>query len=416
MKLLDLYKSILATCNLRVSNDGYVSLVMGDDTKPAMIKDKRLVLPTPEHLAKPSKDKIIFHPLTENQLRNESDVLEFLRNTMNIRIGYTFGALGYQLLTLATSHGNHAKLSPDQSEFLSIVKNADEKTLQVFTKLLAAAGVGQSQKSLVSIYLKRSGSVNGKKHTRAGIVTFPLYNELIKSPSECYGVKLRVKDYETIKNLMEYMLPGIATPEFYNRGSDCQVAPFLDALMKVVLAVASPLNDLVELFKDYIEDAESLQFESDWVETFENLEVMLPEIRKVPMQAGNEGAVGEKSSTAQQQALTVPAAPLAPPVPQQPVWMGQPQPQQPLPFVPQHIPPAIVNTGRGLDFGSVIAATPALAMQVGGMGSPQQYGQTLGSRPPRWDNGMPAPMQYIQQPQMNPYQNQMPAMGYRTMI
>ena len=60
------------------------------------------------------------------------------------------------------------------------------------------------------------------------------------------------KDREIILSMMEYLFPKIKISEGYNAGSDSSIAPFTDALMKTVLNLASNLNDVFELFKDFI--------------------------------------------------------------------------------------------------------------------------------------------------------------------
>jgi len=290
MKLIPLYKSLLATASMEASKDGHVSYCMNDSTKPAMIKGKRIVLPTPEHLSNSDwSDRVVFHPLSENILRGESTILEEFRSALNITLNHKIGLLAYQLLIIATSVADHAKLSPDQLDFLSKLKNADEKTLEVFQKLLKAMPITQRVNTFVSIFLKRGGSIAGKRHARVGVVSFPFYTELTKAGAEVYGVKLRVKDRETLINLMEYMFPTIGEAESHCRSSDSDVAPYLDALMKAVIAVAGPINDQISLFSNVIDGADEMMVEDKWVDTFDNLAVMIPEIRKVPMQAGNEG-------------------------------------------------------------------------------------------------------------------------------
>ena len=63
MKILDLYKSILATAGLVTTSDGFIKMEIGDKTKPATVKGKSLVLPTPEHLKNPDwTNREQFHP------------------------------------------------------------------------------------------------------------------------------------------------------------------------------------------------------------------------------------------------------------------------------------------------------------------------------------------------------------------
>lgn len=425
MKLLDLYRSLLLTGGLVSSEDGYVSVHMpGGEKTPAVLKGKRLVLPTTEHLRKPmGEERIAFHPLSENILRGESEVLGYLRQAINMRLNLVFGSLALELMQIATSPAEHAKLNPDQSEFLSRVKNADEKTYAVLGKLMQAMPIAQTQKAFVSIYLKRSGTVEGKRYARVGVVSFPLYQELLKAETthEVYGVKMRVKDRETLLALLEYMVPSIADAQAHHQGSDSKVAPYLDALMKALMVAAGPLNDLIALFRNQLANPEDLQFEDQWVEAFENLEAMIPQIRAIPMQAGNEGSSSGAEGTSGSAAPAAQAAPQQPvfaataaaqqpaqSVYQQPAYQGQPMYQQPAPV---QQPAGPVKTANGLDFNSVLASNPALAYQVGAVGAPgygaQQAGP-LAARTPRWaqGGGFGAP-----QPAMGGFPNQAPA-GY----
>lgn len=411
--LLDLYRSILKTADMVVSDDGYVSVVIGDETKPAMVKGKRLVLPTPDHLKNSDwSDRVVFHPLSENILRGESQVLEMFRNVLNIKMNTVIGTLAYQLLTIATSTGEHSKLTPDQSEFLSYVKNADEKTIQILEKLMMAMPANQHQKAFVSIYLKRSGTIAGKRHSRVGVVTFPLYEELTKGTGEVYGVKLRKLDREALIKLLEFMIPGIEKAESHNRGSDSTVAPYLDALMKAVMAVAGPINDIVTLFENQLEDSATMMFEADWVESFENLAAMVPEINTIPMQAGNDGAPAKTAQPAAPAPAATPSAPA--PAPAQagplPAWMMNNTAPPPISANPASgyynpnvgwAPPAgqqppstgVVKTQNGADFDSILRNNPALAAApTPGYPQPQQAG--WGGAPARASFGNPAPAPY----------------------
>lgn len=371
-RLIDLYRSILAVGNLHADDDGFISIAMAGKKDPCLVKGKRLVLPTKEQLANPEwKDRVVFHPMSENILRRESEVLEKFRWALNIRLNYTFATLATSLMTIAASTGEHAKLSPSQSEFLSKVKNPDEKTLEVLRKLIAAMPLNQTQKSLVSIYLKRGGSVKGRTHARVGVVSFPLYSELKKGEEDVYGVKLRVKDRTALLQLLEYMMPGLEDPDNYSRGSDSQQAPYLDALMRAVGAVAAKLNDITDRFKKHISDPKELTFPDDWVEALDNLDVYIPDVRAIPMQAGNEGTPVHKSEPAAHAGtLHKPSEPIFQHVGAQATGgtiFSQP--------AVAAAPP--VHTGRGLDFGALMRSNPAMAPAQfgGGMGFGAQHVQ-----------------------------------------
>ncbi len=432
----------MATANLVVTSDNLVSGRLGKQAHPVLIKGKRLALPTQEHLANPDKSAIVlFHPLAESITRGESEVLEKYRSLLMLRFNMVAAELMAQLLSIAISQDEHAKLSPDQSEFLSKVKTVDAKTYDLFKKILGAMPADQAARRIVGIFLKKTGSVGGKRHKRVGVVSFPLYQELKREGSDIWGIKCRVKDKESLIALMEFMFPQIEVEGSYNRGSDSDVAPNLDALMQAALAIVLPLNDITSTFENQLGDEEhqgnEYFIDCDWQDTFVNLGVMLKEIRSVPMQAGNEGASGEAPSatpaasttalpasypqarvaepTVVTHAAAAPAA-VATPVATGPVdTSGSPAignrqgldnflaereatrrhqesmfRGQPAAHHQQHGqqhqhqqgpgPGQIAHTGRGLDFASVMAARPAVAYAAGGPPPYQAPVQQQGSR------------------------------------
>jgi hypothetical protein len=392
-RLLDIYRAILGAGWLAADAEGYISMVApSGEKKPAMIKGKRLVLPTPEHLKNPDwSDRVPFHPLFENILHGESEVLEKFRQAINIRMNTTIGTICVGLLRLATSTGEHSKLKPEQTEFLSKVKNADEKTLDAMHKLLTAMPATQMQKQFVSIYLKRGGSLAGKKHARVGVVSFPLYKELLKGEDEVYGVKLRKKDLTTLVNLLEYIFPGIEDDGTYSRPSDSKQAPFLDALMHAVAALADPINGVLELFKKPLGlgEFDEFLFSSDWIEAFDNVDALAPEARSIPMLSGNDGHALAPTATAAAPAATTAAAPAPatagvwqPPVHRPPAYQFQP------PAAAPAVSAAAAFTGRGNDLETLIRSNPVLSQQAGAMGyGPQGMVAVRNNSEPRWAQG-----------------------------
>ena len=356
MSILDIYKSILAFSGQVVDSEGCVSIEFDDKRRPTLINGKRLVLPTQDQLqtADPEK-KIIFHPLSENIMRGESDVIADLRQTINVRLNYTFSIIAQCLLSLIGSPEQHKLLTPDQTELLLAVQDVDKTTVNHFMGLMMAGTKKFPDRLFLNIYLKRGGSLHGKRHARVGIVNFPAYELLLKDQKEIHGVKLRVKDQKAFKQLYEYIFPGIDVKEQYCYASDSNVAPFLDTLMRTASILANPLNELLEKFSDFIPDGSRLVFDSDWLDAFENLNSLSREIHSIPMQSGNEGqSASEEVSTPSQTPLMAPAAYLPP---------TYPQPGYPPQMAPAALPrPEIKKTRRGIDFQSLKQADPSLVM------------------------------------------------------
>ena len=410
MKLIDLYKSILTCAGMTYDNEGFVSVKMGKDRSPARTSDgKQIVLPTLEQQMNGDRtNSVVFHPLQENIMRSgESEVISKLRSVFNIKLNYTFGAVAQSLLTLCASIADHRKLSPDQSEMLSAIKDVDEKTIVAFTSMMLNSLKGSPEKSFVNIYLKRKAIFDDKTYARGGVVTFPLYAELIKDQDKYYGVKLRAKDKSALIQLHQYIFPGIDDyPCSYNRGSNSDVAPFIDALMCTVMGIASKYNDILELFGDIIDSHDDLVFSSDWVESFENLQDLVPQIRQVPMQSGNEGKI-----TADVMQFSAAAAPSQPLVYHQPAPHSTYQHHQVMPA--PNAAPGLVVTENGVTFDSFLRANPQIAAATMGGNQFQNMNANMGNNPttrtPGWlrDAQQQQPMmQNYNQPNMQQFNPQ----------
>lgn len=350
-KLIEIYTSILSYSGLAADSQGCVNIVNGDKREPLFINGQRVVLPTDEQLRNfDNKERIVFHPLTENILRGESEVLTKLRQVINVRLNCTITAIATQLLSLVASSSQHKLLNPEQQELLISVQEVDSKTIDNFISYALGATKVNAERVFVNIFLKRGPNIRGKRHSRGGIVSFPMYEQLLEDKIE----KIRVKDKQTFREIMKFILPEIEVEETYNFGSDSNVAPFLEALLRTSANIASRLNDILILYKDFIDDADKLMFDAEWMEYFQDMDALLPEIRKVPVQIGNDGSLIVKEG--------VQAQPTAPVQAPQPVYaqLGYPVPVAQAPMRPAA--PELRKVGNRLDFNSLLAREQANGM------------------------------------------------------
>jgi hypothetical protein len=295
-KLIELYKQILDYAGMEADSDGLISYGCYLEPEPATIGNARLVLPLRKFLKDPDPTKrIVFNPLAENIVEGESKVVQKLRHILNVRINYTFGAVANAILMMAASPELQKKLDSDQVKMLLPLKDVDTKTTLAFTNLMKAAVSRKdvplaAERVFVFSYLRKGGTINGQRYSRAGIIRFPMLEDLKKAEKELYGVKLRPKDVAAFKALMEVIL-GKDPEDKFSRGSDSLIAPCLEALMISTMGVASRLNDFLDSeFGEVIEDVEELIFNGEWVTAFENLEAYRALICMVPMQAGSESS------------------------------------------------------------------------------------------------------------------------------
>lgn len=293
MKMLDFYKSILEDANMSVSMDGYVSVtpIKGGSSLPATISNKRLVLPTQEILMNADKSNVIvFHPLYENIMGAESEVMTKLRKCYSVKLETVLASIAHRLLEICCTIPEHKRLNPEQSEILSIVGNVNEKFIGTFTKTITHMVNDDDSKPFISLYIKRGGSKDGNRYSRLCVVSFPFYEEIVKEYNELQKEGKKLVPYKlALKKLFEYILPNIDMDNYYTRGSNDEIAPSVHALMSSVKQLGSRTNEIIELFNGLIDNKEDLMFKGEWVESVDCLGEFLNEIRRIPMQAGNDG-------------------------------------------------------------------------------------------------------------------------------
>jgi hypothetical protein len=416
MEINELYKAILSVGGLTADSEGYVSVTGYDIKDPFMVDGKRLVLPTREQLANPDKSKVVlFHPLNENLMNGESTVLAKFRRSINIRANYVVSMLMQELMTLITSVKMHPRLSPDQQVLLSAVKDADEKTLTALSDLIKAVSKDVNNKAFVKIFTKKRAVINDKVCHNAAIVSFPFYEDLIAldevsdgQPKEktLYGVSLRIKDKQSIAQLLRFVFPDIEHKGSYSQSVSSNKAPILESLMKSVMGIGGPINSIVKEYGDFIEGCEEHVYDSSWVETFDDLSVMDKAINSIPSQAGNEGTrpdLNQPAPVVYQQPLVTPQPAVYNSNPQYQPALQYGQYQQPQPVMQQPpMQPAIVETENGVSWNSAMNSNPMLRNHV--MASsmhamPMQHMQP--QRQPSWAINPQQPMhnhQYPQQP------------------
>ncbi len=356
--ILDIYKSVLKYCGLGVDNDGYVFIAMDKDKTRLRLDGKHVVLPTEQHLRNYDASNILFHPLSENILeKTESPIIKKLKNIINIRLNQVAGVLAQNLLNILVSPELHKRLNSDQSDILTISSDVDSKMLDFFITYTITNMKKKSSKLFTDVYIKRSGNYQSKKVSRLAVVSFPFYEEIDT-------LKCRKKDKVIYKALFEFMFPDIDEVDGYNYGSHSRVAPTLDALLLGSLTVASKLNDLVIQYKDFIDDADMLEFDGEWVDAFNDLEVLVGEIRKIPKQV-----IEPTQPTPDSNQLTMTDLYQGQAQPNQPVQQMQAmQPNQPIPQQPgmqpnQPMPQQPVNEYNPdgtLDFNSIKVQNPNL--------------------------------------------------------
>jgi hypothetical protein len=301
-RLLDIYKSILSFAAMKIDDKGiiYTHLCEVDDAtrRPIDINGEQLVFPIKSQFADPNQSKFYFHPLSESFIRGgESEVLGILKEHIQLRLNFVFANEVNYMLRLLASPKLHAKLGEEQAELLKHISGGDDKTQEHWQSLMMrfASSEGLSAGPYLRIFLRKSGTLRGETYGRVGVVTFPFYQDLIAGKFDGkHG--LRKKDLEIFRKIIEFIFPNIndvktgKSSEEYNYGTRTRVAPFLDALMMTGARLAQRLNEMNEIYHDFIDDADYMVFDMKWTADFQDLDALNPDIKALPDGLkGNQG-------------------------------------------------------------------------------------------------------------------------------
>ena len=289
MELIQLYKESLAAMNAVADDSGALSLHSVGKTTPITVGEKRLCLPTREVLSVADFSKVmVFHPLSEDIMKGESAVLQKTRNLVLLRLTTSIKLLATELMAMASDHGLHASLSPEQQKvLLTPLSKADPSTFTQLSKILASCSPTK-QNRILSLYLKHGGKLNKVGYARAGIVAFPLIEALDAEDRKVYGELLKVTNVKMIKALFDIILPGATKVETYSYGSNSKVAPYFHALLGAFVNVAQQLNKVAEQFKDKLTAFDDIYIPLDWAPMAADL---TPYNNKLDPMEGNLGTI-----------------------------------------------------------------------------------------------------------------------------
>ena len=359
-KLIQFYRDVLDMAGLAVDNEDMVKTNLSEEPMPAIIKvngdSKRLILPTDKRLKSTDWNSCIaFHPLNENPFlkQGESKVGEFIRRAIIYRVNIVAHCLMDNILELSIAPALHKKLNPAQLQLMTLTKDADQKTYDNYVKIAEKLGVTNTRDNFASLYSKKQGVIDGVKYARVGVWSFPLYQALVKSTGDVFGVKVRKKDLETYKALMEFIIPNIANEAEYMVGSNNQMSPYSDSLLRSTAKVVLQLNRVTDLlFKGKTfapaDQAEGLHqyltFNTNWIDITNDISQLEKDVRMIPIQDNQVDTVPQPTQTNNVQATPAlqPAAVAntgAPMYPNQPVMAPPVQAPQPVvqqqPMYPQ---------------------------------------------------------------------------------
>lgn len=293
MKITDFYGSLMSDLLIEdVTDDGRMSMIYDpENPQPLNIGGKRLTFPTKEVLkGKKGDDQIIFHPLSENITRGESDVIKSLRDLIQWRCQSVALVLLDVMCRVAATPSEHKGLPPKASKYLKQLPDMDEKTYLALGKLLKRVSP-DPERRLISITLRQGSKTKDEGVLRSAMVHFPIFEDLARDDLEVFEMALPSKKAKArLAKLFEIVLGDEETRAAFSYGSNNMEAPYLHALLTSFERLATHFNKLVATHAKMLgaDLAAELTMLLEWVPGLENFAALRS---AVPPQNGNEGAI-----------------------------------------------------------------------------------------------------------------------------
>lgn len=292
---MDLHEFNVRTLNaldiVDVNDDGYLSRKVGDDFSPWTASGKRVILPTKENLRNPPENTVVYHPLSENITRSESDMIKAMRDQAMYQLTVTAITLLDALADVAATPSEHKKLGPAAGKFLKALPDMDIKTVEFLkNKLLPRIGP-QPERRLIHVSLRKGGGSSRDGVLRTATFKFPILEEMLENNTSVMGVKYPSKKmHRTLVALFEIVLGDEETRESFNYGSKNQTAPYFHALMSGFYNITVHFNKLIKDHRKLLgnDQADGMLYDHSWYEAMDDLSTLR---KVVPPQEGNEGAI-----------------------------------------------------------------------------------------------------------------------------
>lgn len=289
----EFYEPILAGLSIKdLTGDGRLSTTFNPEKpSPVTVNGKRLCLPIKDILRAGKKDdQIIFHPLSENVTRGESETIKALRDYIQWRNQTVVVLLATELGRVAATPSEHKNYPAKAKKYLQQLSDFDERTYTHLLKLLKAVKPDPDRR-IISITLRQGSKSKEDGTMRSCQVHFPIFEDFEKDDLEIFEVKMPSKKAkQRIAKLFEIILGDEEVRQSYSYGSRNMDAPYLHALLTTHSLLAKRLNDIVHTHEKLLgeELAAQLTTNLDWLPGLEEFAILR---NMVPPQSGNEGAI-----------------------------------------------------------------------------------------------------------------------------
>lgn len=292
---LNFLRTFLTDLDLTVDGNDYIRY--NDDAKtPILVEGRRLVLPTENHRRNPADDKYIFHPLNENTVADLSPVIKELMRLAATNLNILFATYATEIIRIASDTGLQKQgVTDKQLDLISKLKScksSDEKDVaNIAGRVLLKYAQENQISSFIQIGLTRGRVYRGEKRHRAGSVTFPFYEQLLKDcdvPRANAKIDVSKDVRQTLIEVYETIFPAVGEEEAYGYAevTNRTIAPFFVTLAKSYAQLAAEFKRCQRVMEGLVHfSAEEEAPRLDWLGDLDDIDLLRKWSASIPDQS-----------------------------------------------------------------------------------------------------------------------------------
>lgn len=247
LETVDFGRTVLESLGYTVRGNR-VFVISADGEEEVIVDGKTLVLPDDSFLRAPKWDtEIPFGPLGENPQRGESEVVKMVMEAVVANLNVSLLGVMIHLYTNVAMMPDTKTLTTEQAAFLPFVVAVNDKVKKAILGLVKVIDCEDQSSSLLTCNLRRRCPLGDVKYERVCVVRFPFAD--MERKEKPWGLN-STAEFDTLRGLMDFVLPGWEVDDTYSVGTNTFVAPYFTSVMMMYGKVASRLNEVINQFKD----------------------------------------------------------------------------------------------------------------------------------------------------------------------
>lgn len=247
LETVDFGRTVLESLGYTVRGNR-VFIISADGEEEVEVDGKTLVLPDDSFLRAPKwETEIPFGPLGENPQRGESEVVKMVLEAVVANLNVSLLGIMIHLYTNVAMMPDTKTLTTEQAALLPFIVAVNDKVKKAILGLVKVIDCEDQGTSLLTCNLRRRCPLGDTKFERVCVVRFPFAD--MERKEKPWGLN-STAEFDTLRGLMDFVLPGWEVDDTYSVGTNTFVAPYFTSVMMMYGKVASRLNEVINMYKD----------------------------------------------------------------------------------------------------------------------------------------------------------------------